>query len=163
MASIPNLAYTWRKAQHILVTTVTTTNLTGSYGSFTASTQSGSALSVKGFTIISGFTSTGSVSVGNIVVVSPEGNNKVTTGSANTQTPLGIAVIAGSGGSLIDIAVGGVWTFISSGSITRGQPVGINAQGLTRVEFNNTGSQILGIALDTGTAEGNIKVLIGPR
>jgi len=164
MASVPNRPYPLASHSEVNTTNVTATTVSGAnvVANSSSATRSGSALFVRGNIALKGFTTTGSISAGNILVLAGA-NDTVTTGSAIDQAIIGVAAGEASAGGSVDIYREGIATFIASGSINRGALVGVNPQGITRVQENTSGSCVIGIALNNASAEGTLRVLIQPQ
>ncbi len=177
MASVSNRPFAQAEYRQINTVNVTATTLTGSSivsgssilgasGKFTAATYSSSAIYMKGCQILEGFKVTGSVSAGDILVVSDTSADYLSGSKQNLPTTVvGVAAEAASNDTAVKVITQGVVTLYQSGStnIGLGELVGAALSGSNSqyiVAATAVGT-ILGKALNAGTAHLDpIKVLL---
>lgn len=129
-----------------------------------AATYSGSALALRGVTILEGFKVTGSVTAGDVLVISSNSDDYLSGSKQNLPTTIvGVAAEDAANNAAVRVIVGGVTTLYASGAITRGELVGsAGLSGSNYVAVTTDVATILGRALASAATNASVRVLIQP-
>jgi len=163
MASVSNRAYPWRESEQVgPITTVIATN-----AQLRAGTVSGSVLTYKGYTVMEGFRTSGSVLSGSVLVFDATNANCVSGATTDLPTgPIGVALAGVAANGLVTVITHGVTPkiCIGSGAITAGQTVGgAGLSGSNCIAPTTTGGKIVGIAIANIATAATGAIFVLPR